>query len=236
MNPQAGTNSNSRFWYWAKFSILLLFIGVMSTIVWLYGAQGWFDLEQVGLFLEGLGMLGPVAYIFLRMAGVVFLLPSLPLDAIAGAVFGPVLGTVYSVLGAGTGGLICFFIARALGREAITQWLKKDIAFCDLCAERQLVYVIFFTRLLPMISFDMISYGAGLTRVSLRGFMLATVLGMTPLTFAVSYSGKSFFNASGLTLFWGACAVAMFFLVPVWIKRQNPWGLYDRIIQQTRGR
>jgi uncharacterized membrane protein YdjX (TVP38/TMEM64 family) len=205
---------------------------MLSAVAWINGA-GWLKTDRVASVLESFGILAPIAYIFFRIVGVMLMIPSLPLDAMGGAIFGPFWGTVYSVCGSATGSLIAFFIARALGKEAITKLLKKDIEFCALCTERQLVYVIFFARLLPMISFDLISYGAGLTHISIRGFTLATLLGLIPLTFAVSYSGKSFFSASRTSLVLGAVVVVLFFLVPIWIKRRNPWGLYERLTNRT---
>lgn len=220
--------------YWLKLLILALFIGAMSVIAWLNGVEAWFDLHRITVVIQGLGLLAPIIYILFRVTGVILMLPSLPLDAAAGAVFGPFLGAVYSIIGTEAGAIISFLIARRLGREAVTRWLRRDIVFCDLCAERQLVYVIFLARLLPMVSFDLVSYGAGLTHLSIRGFALATLLGMIPLTFVVSYSGRSFFSAPGFSLLLGALVVVLFFSVPIWIKRRNPWGLYDRMMREFR--
>lgn len=161
-------------------------------------------------------------------------IPSLPLDAAAGAVYGPFLGTVYSVAGAEAGALVSSFIARALGRKAIGRLLKRHIEFCDLCAEHQLTYVIFFSRLLPIFSFDLISYGAGLTRISIKRFAMATFWGMIPPTFVINYFGSGIFSGASSALLLGAALVFLFFLVPIWIKRRNPWGLYDRMMRGSR--
>lgn len=218
--------------HWIKLSLLLLLLAVLTGYAWVNGSR-WVQSGQAAALIEDLGPLAPIGYILLRIVGVIFIIPSLPLDALGGAIFGPLLGTVYSVCGAVAGALITFYIARSLGREGINRLLKKDIAFCEQCTERQLVYVIFFARLLPMISFDLISYGAGLTHISVRGFALATLLGLVPLTLAVSYSGNSFFSASHTSLILGAVLVLLFFVIPIWIKRRNPWGLYDRMTNKS---
>lgn len=83
----------------------------------------------------------------------------------------PLVGTVYSVIGAGAGALVSFFIARALGREVITRLLKSGIEFCQRCSERNLFYVILFSRLLPAFSFDLVSYGSGISLI-LGGFLV----------------------------------------------------------------
>jgi uncharacterized membrane protein YdjX (TVP38/TMEM64 family)/glutaredoxin len=218
-----------------KLSILVVFIVTMGTLVWLNANMMLFDINRIMNAFQRLGEIGPVAYIFTRAVTVIILLPSLPLDAMAGARFGAFLGSIYSIIGDESGALISFFLARSLGREAVTRLFRKDIAFCDECAERQLVYVVFFARLLPMISFGLISYGAGLTRISTRAFALATLLGMIPLTFLVTYLGGHFKFFNGTSLILGAILVASFFLVPIWIRRKNPWGLYDRMKGSARG-
>ena len=115
----------------------------MGVIAWRSGASDLVDPNRLIPFLQSLGVLGPIVYMLIMVLAVVISpIPSLPLDAAAGVVYGPFLGTVYSVAGAEGGALISFFIARSLGREAIVRLLKRDIAFCDLCAERQLGYVI----------------------------------------------------------------------------------------------
>jgi uncharacterized membrane protein YdjX (TVP38/TMEM64 family)/glutaredoxin len=219
-----------------KLAVLAVFIVTMGALAWFGGAKAWFDLDRAGAAFQRLGGFGPLAYVFTRTLTVIILLPSLPLDAVAGARFGAFPGSIYSIVGDESGALISFFLARALGREAIARLLRKEIAFCDACAERQLVYVVFFARLLPMISFGLISYGAGLTRISTRAFALSTLLGMIPLTLTVTYLGGNFNCFNGTSLLFGATLAVSFFLVPIWIRRKNPWGLYDRLKGAERGR
>jgi uncharacterized membrane protein YdjX (TVP38/TMEM64 family) len=52
---------------------------------------------------------------------------------------------------------------------------------------------VFFSRLFPVVSFDIISYGAGLTKMSLGNFSVATFLGMLPLTFIYNTFGSVLF-------------------------------------------
>jgi len=49
--------------------------------------------------------------------------------------------------------------------------------------------LVFVLRLIPVVSFDVISYAAGLTRIPFWKFLLATALGMAPGTFAFVYLG-----------------------------------------------
>ena len=127
-----------------------------------------------------------------------------------------------SAYGALGGAIISFSIARLLGRELIERFLHGHINFCTTCSDRLLTLVIFLTRLVPVVSFDLVSYGAGLTKMSLRRFSLATFLGMLPLTFVYNYFGSALLVDKWLAIGLGLVMVLLFFLVPLWIERYAP--------------
>ena len=216
--------------HWIGLIALVVLISVVSAIGWTSDVAKWLDPKKITTFLEELGPIAPVVYMLIMVAAVVISpIPSLPLDAAAGAVFGPFLGTAYSVIGAEAGAIISFFLARLLGRKAIARLFRTDIGFCDLCTERRLFIIILLSRLFPFFSFDLISYGAGLSRISTRGFAVATLIGMIPPTFALNYFGSGIFSGSAYTLMLAGIVVVAFLLIPRWIKESNPWGLYDRL-------
>lgn len=215
---------------WFKPFILVVLIGAMAVLAWRSGVHHWVDPARITELLDGFGKLAPLVFMGIMATAVVISpIPSVPLDAAAGAVFGPFLGTLYSLLGAEVGALIAFFITRSLGKEFVTRWLKSDIGFCRLCSEHYLFYMILFVRMVPIFSFDLVSYGAGLTRISVRGFAIATFLGMIPPTFAFNYFGSGIFSGSGYALALGGLMVILSLLAPKWIKQKNPWGLYERL-------
>jgi uncharacterized membrane protein YdjX (TVP38/TMEM64 family) len=148
-------------------------------------------------------------------------IPSLPLDVAAGEFFGPFWGTLYSSIGALGGAVISFAIARFLGREFIERFLGGHINFCRICSDKLLTKIVFFSRLLPVVSFDIISYGAGLTKMSLRNFSLATFLGMLPLTFLYNTFGSVLVVGKWLTIILGLILVVLFFLIPEWIEKKD---------------
>jgi uncharacterized membrane protein YdjX (TVP38/TMEM64 family) len=81
--------------------------------------------------------------------------------------------------------------------------------------------VIVLSRLLPIVSFDVVSYGAGLTKMSLKTFSVATFLGMLPLTFVYNYFGSVVMVGRGLALMLGLIMVFLFFAFPVVIERYD---------------
>jgi len=80
-------------------------------------------------------------------------------------------------------------ISRAVVRGALFRWLNIQNSFPRKCSALHLKILVFLARLLPVLSFDFVSYGAGLTRVSLKIFTLSIRLGMTPPIFAIHSLG-----------------------------------------------
>ncbi len=68
--------------------------------------------------------------------------------------FGPFLGAL-------AGAVLSFLIARTLGREVIERLFSRSLAFYPRGGESVLAKIVFFSLLLPVVSFDIVSYGAG---------------------------------------------------------------------------
>lgn len=215
----------------SKAVILVLILAAVGVIVWYKTPPELFSPDWITEFLQQAGWLAPLVYMFLRViAIVVTVVPNAPLDVAGGLLFGPFWGTVYALLGSEAGAIACFLIARQMGREAITRLLHRDITFSNRIARRQLAYIVLIARLEPVFSFALVSYGAGLTRMTLSSFALSTLIGMTPGTIIMNYYGKSFFSGSLLLqISLGLALIVLLFVIPVWIKRKNPWGWYDKM-------
>jgi uncharacterized membrane protein YdjX (TVP38/TMEM64 family) len=191
--------------------------------------------ESIVQWLREAGSIAPVVYMcVMALAVVISPIPSLPLDIAAGASFGPFMGTVYSLAGALAGAVISFLIARLLGRGLIENFLGGHINFCVSCSDKLLTKIVFFSRLIPVVSFDIVSYGAGLTKMSLKKFTAATFFGMIPLTFMYNYFGTIFIISRGITLILGLLIVIFLFLIPKWIEERDLFNM-RRLFQHHRG-
>ena len=188
------------------------------------------DVEYIETTVAGFGIWGPIAFmLIMAIAIIVSPIPSLPLDAAAGVVWGPFLGTLYAVIGAEVGAIVAFLIARTLGRTVMKKLFSKQITFCDTCTDKVITWIVFFSRLFPFFQFDIISYGAGLTNISLRHFAIATFFGMIPVAFLVAYFGESLFIGKSLSVVLSIVLIAAFFIFPWLIHRYNIFGLKDKI-------
>lgn len=205
-----------------KLSILILLALILFLFQRVWDITSYLSPEKIQLWLSKTGPFAPLIFMLtMAVAIVISPIPSLPLDIAAGAFFGPFLGTIYSSMGALAGAMISFLIARALGRDFIMRLVGGHINFCTKCSDKLLTKIVFLSRLLPLVSFDVVSYGAGLTKMSLSKFSVATFLGMLPLTFIYNYSGSTLTFGKSLPIILGGIMVILFFLLPRWIEKYD---------------
>lgn len=185
---------SKKLWNWQNGIALIVFIGCLLLCWWLQNPD--FNLfTPTGLkqAVNDLGFLGPLIYIIiLALSVVVSPIPGAPIAVAAGALWGGLLAGIYSIIGGFLGGLIAYFLGRTLGRSAIKALTGKVIYFSKQRGEVYLGWCIFITRLLPVLSFDLISYAAGISGLSLPIYATATLLGMIPSTLLLTYMGNAF--------------------------------------------
>lgn len=149
--------------------------------------------ESVRAWFDDLGPWGPAALVGAMALAIVFSpVPSAPLALAAGALYGHTWGTVYSVAGAEIGALIAFGLARVLGRPFVARILPDRLLTDGERKDRSqwlLAGGVLVARLFPFVSFDAVSYLAGLTPLRLSLFALATLVGMIPMTFLFAHLG-----------------------------------------------
>ena len=113
------------------------------------------------------------------------------LSLAAGAIFGTLLGTVYAVIAATIGATLAFVLTRYLLRDAVLRRFGNRLACMDReLAARGFNYLLFL-RLVPIFPFFLINLAAGLTRLPLRTFFFATLLGIIPGGFIYVNAGAS---------------------------------------------
>lgn len=221
-------------------SLLTLGNGLsLLTLLMLIGAIWWLQrhfevnvFSETGLetFVDRLGWYGPLGYIFLiAVAVVVSQLPGVPLTIAAGAIWGPLWAGIYSVVGAFIGGVIAYWLGRTLGRSTIKALTGHIVYFSKDKGDTHLGWIIFVSRLVPFLSFDIISYAAGITKLRFSVYAIATFLGVIPSTLLLTYLGSSFSVSPVLALALSALAALLLIILPILIKRYNWFGLGDFI-------
>jgi uncharacterized membrane protein YdjX (TVP38/TMEM64 family) len=137
------------------------------------------------------GVWAPVMYIVFYSLRVLVLFPAGVLTIVGGLTFGPLFGTVYTVIGATLCAVIEFFIARFSGRQAFAKFLKGKLAAIDKSIETNSFKTVLLIRLIPNVAYDIQNYSLGLTGVKVKDYILATMLGIIPGTVAFAFLGHS---------------------------------------------
>jgi uncharacterized membrane protein YdjX (TVP38/TMEM64 family) len=115
-----------------------------------------------------------------------------------GMLFGPVWGTAITWTGAMLGAALAFALARWFGRPFVYALMsERHRDAVDRWARRQGVGVLLLSRLMPLISFNVINYAAGLTPISWWTFLWTTGLGILPITALLVVTGDQVWNGSG---------------------------------------
>lgn len=150
------------------------------------------DVATVQTWVDGTGWVAPVVFVLLYAALTVVLVPASVLTLAAGALFGGVLGASVTVVGATTGAIIAFGLARLGGRRAVERLAAGRFAQVDdWLGERGLAAVITL-RLVPLVPFSAANYAAGLTAIRGRDFTVGTAIGIVPGVLVYATLGASF--------------------------------------------
>ncbi|MEG1798399.1 MAG: VTT domain-containing protein [Clostridium sp.] len=149
------------------------------------------DTAVVVDYLRSYGKLAiVVSFILMVLQSIAAPIPAFLITLSNAAIFGWWQGAILSWSSAMAGAALCFFIARVLGRDAVEKITSKGaMESIDVFFERYGNFAILICRLLPFVSFDFVSYAAGLTNMKFWSFFIATGLGQLPATIVYSYVG-----------------------------------------------
>jgi len=159
------------------------------------------DFTEVKQFISSYGVYAAsISFALMVLQSIVAPLPAFVLTFANANLFGWWQGAILSWSSAMTGAAVCFYIARILGRDVAERLTSKTgLKQIDEFFEKYGNNTILICRLLPFVSFDYVSYAAGLTSMSFWDFFIATGIGQLPATIVYSYVGG--FLTGGARLF-----------------------------------
>ncbi len=142
-------------------------------------------------WIRNQGIFGVGAFIGLYIAAAVAFLPGSVLTLGAGAIFGVVQGTIYVFVGATLGATAAFLVGRYVARSWISKKIEGNTKFAsiDRAVGKEGFKIVLLTRLSPVFPFNLLNYAMGLTSVSLKDYVFASV-GMLPGTIMYVYIGS----------------------------------------------
>ncbi|MEE8390193.1 MAG: TVP38/TMEM64 family protein [Anaerolineae bacterium] len=151
------------------------------------------DVEQMRDYLLSFGAWAPVISASLMLLQALLLpLPSMALTLANGLLFGTVWGALLSWSSAMVAAVLCYAIARQFGRPLVGNLVgERPLGLADRFFQRYGKHAVLIARLIPFISFDVVSYAAGLSSIGLGEFVLSTGIGQMPATLVYSFLGET---------------------------------------------
>lgn len=173
-----------------------------------------FTPTNVKNYILNYGVWAPIVFIVIyALRGAIVVLPVGVMSLAGGLAFGKWFGTLYILIGATIGACLSFLIARYLGRSFIENLgiLKKArLKSFDEGTEKHGFRIILFIRLIPLFQYDAVNFGAGLSKMKLRDYVLGSFIGMVPGGFINAMLGSSLENIVSVQFF---LALGLFILL-----------------------
>lgn len=172
-------------WWWAT-------LGVLALLALVLGGRYLAPLvPALGAWVDGLDGAGPALFIGVYFAACMALLPASVLTMLAGALFGVLWGTIYTVAGAFSAIAAAFLVSRYLARDAVARRLARtpELEAIDRAVGESGFRIVVLMRLAPIFPFSILNYALGLTRIRYRDYLLASV-GSIPGTLVFVNAGR----------------------------------------------
>lgn len=210
---------------WVRLAIGVFILADAIILFKLTPVGSWIKPENLQLLKTQLGVFAPLGYIAIYCIATVFGIPGTILTLSAGALFGPFLGTLWTVIGATLGATGAFLVARFVaGDWARRQFEKGDrLRRLSQGIEQDGFWFALSIRLAPVFPFNAVNYLFGLTPIKLPTYILATAIGIIPGSFAYNWLGQGGIQALNGGAPWqlvGAlAALAVLSALPILLKR-----------------
>ncbi|MFN8628406.1 MAG: TVP38/TMEM64 family protein [Candidatus Binatia bacterium] len=149
-------------------------------------------------WVRNAGWVGVGVFMLVYVAATVGFIPGTILTLGAGFAYGVVAGTAIVWIAANVGAVLAFVLGRTLARNWVAARIATNPRFAaiDRAVGREGLKIVFLVRLSPVFPFNLLNYAFGLTRVSLRDYLLGSLVGMLPGTILYVYLGSLITNLS----------------------------------------
>ncbi|EEV5998293.1 TVP38/TMEM64 family protein [Escherichia coli] len=159
---------------------------IFALVIYAIHAFGLFDLltdlPHLQTLIRQSGLFGYSLYILLFIIATLFLLPGSILVIARGIVFGPLLGTLLSLIAATLASSSSFLLARWLGRDLLLKYVGHSHTFqaIEKGIARNGIDFLILTRLIPLFPYNIQNYAYGLTTIAFWPYTLISALTTLP--------------------------------------------------------
>ena len=139
-----------------------------------------FSPDRIEAWVGALGVWAPLVFIGIYLVAPVLFVPGSPLTIAAGALFGPVWGVLYVLIGSVGGATLAFLIARYMAGDWVQERARGMLGQVKQGVEAEGWRFVAFVRLVPLFPFNALNYVLGLTRIPLATYVIASAICMLP--------------------------------------------------------
>ena len=198
----------------------IVYLAVPSVNGWINHAAAVLGSANVDAVIEYIRSYGSYAMAFsfflMVFSSLIAPLPAFMITLSNAAIFGWWQGAILSWSSAMVGAALCFLLSRGLGRDVVEKFAGKGaLAGVEGYFEKYGTKTILVCRLLPFVSFDAVSYFAGLTPMKFLPFFIATGIGQTPATIVYSYVGGMLTGGARIMMTGLLCLFGLSILVTI---------------------
>lgn len=215
---------------WLRLLLLgVIFVGGFALFRWTPLAE-YARPQVIAEFFRGLGTpwWSPLVFVPIYALGTAFGLPGTIPTLAGGAIFGVARGMLFNTIGANLGAFFAFLIARYLGRDFVARVLRGRGADIDEKIGDHGFSTILYLRLIPLVPFNALNFSAGISRVSLRDYVLGSLIGMVPGTLVYTYFADALIRGTAearkeafMNFLIAATLLVVFTLVTGWVRRRR---------------
>jgi uncharacterized membrane protein YdjX (TVP38/TMEM64 family) len=142
-----------------------------------------------------------------------------------GAIFGAVMGTIWVNIGATTGALLAFLLARTLLRGWVLKRFGQRMLSLDKGLNENGLSYLLFLRLVPLFPFFLVNLACGVTGLSIKTYLIGTMIGILPGSFIYANAGaslasiESISQVASMRVLVSLALLGLFALIPAMYRR-----------------
>jgi len=162
-------------------ALLAFFVGLGAAWRWTELGE-WLAPGKLATVVEAIKQLpgSPFLVLGAYVLGSLLVVPVTAMIAVTVLVFGPWLGLAYAFTGSVLGATVTYLVGQAVGRETLRRVAGSRLDRLSRALGRRGILAIVTVRILPVAPFTVVNLVAGATHISLRDFIVGTVLGLAP--------------------------------------------------------
>jgi len=170
---------------------LALLVATLAALWALFTFTGLVDQDALRARIDAFGALAPLAYVPVSVVLGLLLVPGAVLAAVAGLLFGPVLGGVVSLTAATINAVLALLIARRGGQAGVEELSGPRASAATAAVRRHGMGAVIAQRLAPGVPDGPLSYAFGALGLTAAQIALGTLIGAAPRAFAYASLGSA---------------------------------------------